>query len=51
VSLDGGATYYPAASSFRLNLASVPEPATIALALMGMGGVGLICRRSRIRFK
>jgi hypothetical protein len=49
LSLDGGATFSPASSSFRLNLASVPEPATIALAMIGVGGVGVICRRSRIR--
>jgi hypothetical protein len=49
LSLDGGQTFYPASSSFRLNLSSVPEPATVLLALIGVGGVGLICRRSRFR--
>jgi hypothetical protein len=50
LSLDGGATYYPAAASMRLALTSiVPEPGSIVLAVVGLGGVGIICRRSRIR--
>jgi PEP-CTERM motif len=49
LSLDGGNTYYPASSSFRLNLVSVPEPATIALATIGLVGGGGVARRYRPR--
>ena len=47
LSLDGGATFSPASSSFRLNLASVPEPATILSAALGAAGFGFVARRKR----
>jgi hypothetical protein len=49
LSLDGGQTFYPASSSFRLNIASVPEPPALLLAALGATGCGLVARRYRPR--
>jgi hypothetical protein len=47
LSLDGGSTFMPASSSFRLNLESVPEPATVLSAALGAAGLGFVVRRKR----
>ena len=47
LSLDGGNTFFPASSSFRLNIESVPEPTTLLLACVGVTGVVLFRRRGK----
>jgi hypothetical protein len=45
LSVDGGQTWMPSASSVRVNLV-VPEPASIALAGLALIGLAAVARRS-----
>lgn len=47
LSLDDGFTWRQADGPFRINLTSVPEPAVVALAMMGVAGVLALVRRRR----
>ena len=45
LSVDGGSTWIPSASSSHVNLTPTPEPAT--LSFMGLGALALLARRRR----
>jgi hypothetical protein len=48
LSLDGGQTWTPADAPLRMTITGiVPEPGTIALAMLGVAGCGMLVRRRR----
>jgi hypothetical protein len=52
LSLDGGQTFYAASGPIHLELTGfVPEPGSVALAAIGLGGGALIIRRQQPRWR